>query len=150
MIDALGHELDFGTSDGLPPRAAHCCRMVFFAHTFQDFARSYDAVEKGLETYTREDGTVAPVVRDVLTIGPMIRMVGVVDHTPTYDEMPRGEPRKLWRCIHANESNDYLCDIYERRPHMCRLYPANAPDGKCEFHRCQSTRCPDHPSKVQA
>ena len=150
MIDALGHPLDFGTADGLPPQSGQGCRMVFFAYTFQDFARSYDAVKAGRTTYTREDGVEAEVVKDVLTIGPMIRLVGVVDHIPTYDDMPRTEPRKLWRCVFANAVNDFRCDIYERRPGMCRLYPQNAKDGKCEFTNCGSMHCPDHPRHVHS
>jgi Fe-S-cluster containining protein len=106
----------------------------------------------GMTTFIRpETGETAPVVADVLTIGPMIRLVGVCSENPLGGEkFP--EPRKVWRCIH--NMDDFTCTIYDRRPLMCRSYPqlqaggdVSKTDNVCQYTYCGSTACPGHPSQ---
>ena len=149
MKDVFGHELDWHTTDGAPPMGALCCRGFALTYTFLDYDAAYKAAIAGKSTYTRQDGTEAPIIADVLTVGPALRLVGVVDRNPFAAEgtVERCPPRKIWRCVYNNESNDYRCDIYEKRPSMCVKYPSNTPSGRCEFTTCASTHCPAHSSK---
>jgi Fe-S-cluster containining protein len=144
--DVFGKPLDWGTKDGKPPVGAMCCRGVCLSHPFLDYDASYKSAVAGRKTFCRTDGVESYNIPDVLTVGPMIRLVGVVNRDPFGVRPDLCPPRKVWRCIHANEANDFRCDIYEKRPQMCRMYPANVEGGKCEFKTCGSVHCPNHPS----
>ena len=147
MKDVFGKELNWGTKDGKPPVGGHCCRGVALAYPFLDYDASYKAAAAGKTTFIRQDGAESYLIPDILTVGPMIRLVGVVDRNPFDEDATRCQPRQIWRCIHCNEANGFRCDIYDKRPQMCRKYPANAAGGRCEFLTCGSTHCPNHPSK---
>ena len=146
--DVFGKPLEWATKDGCPPAGAHCCRAVALSYPFLDYDASYKAAVAGNTTFTRQDGAESGLIPDVLTVGPMIRLVGVVDRNPyDPDSVERTVPRKVWRCVHCNEDNGFRCDIYANRPQMCRSYPTSAPEGRCEFRTCGSVHCPNHPSK---
>jgi Fe-S-cluster containining protein len=148
MNDIFGKQLDWGTHDGMPPRGGHCCRGFALQHAFLDYDASYRSAVAGGATYIRQDGVEVPNIADVLTVGPAIRLVGVVDRNPFDADATRCQPRKVWRCVHCREDNGFLCNIYDQRPAMCRAYPGNAPSKRCEFTTCQSTHCPAHPDPV--
>jgi Fe-S-cluster containining protein len=150
MNDVFGKALNWGTADGRPPTGAHCCRGVALAYPFLDYAAAYEAAINGRTTFTRQDGALSELIPDILVVGPMIRMVGVVDRDPFGNNPTLCVPRKIWRCIHCIEADGFRCAIYDKRPQMCRTYPADTPGSKCEFRTCGSTHCPNHPSREAA
>jgi Fe-S-cluster containining protein len=137
QLDIFGKPLDYGTPDNDPPAAGHCCRAVALWWPFIDMHNAYEAVKRGEATFIRSDGVESPIIEDILTIGPMIRLVGVCAGSPLATEKWT-EPRKVWRCIYNGPAPDFKCMIYDRRPQMCRRYP---PNGKCEFTECKSQVC---------
>ena len=146
-LDVFGKPLDFGTQDGEPPVAGHCCHSLVLFWTFDDWVRCYEAASARLTTWTRADGTRHELIPDVLTIAPMLRKVGVCASNPLAPELPFSEPRKVWRCAHQRD--DFTCAIYDRRPAMCRTYPSNADGGRCEFYNCNSTVCQFRPTATK-
>lgn len=142
--DIHSKPLDFGTPGNVKPAGGHCCKCLMLFWTFYDLNASYNSAKAGGTTFKREDGTVVENILDVLTIAPMLRLVGVVNENPLSGGAGC-EPRKVWRCIHCNETNDFKCDIYDRRPMMCRAYPGQSlgnEDGRCQYPYCQSVDCP--------
>lgn len=115
--------------------------------TVEDLRASYEAASKG-ETHFVRPGTSekVPNILDVLTIGPMLRRVGVCDANPLGGDKA-DPPRKIWRCAH--QQADYTCAIYDKRPWMCHQYPKNAEGGLCEYTHCQSVDCPGHRSHYE-
>jgi Fe-S-cluster containining protein len=138
--------LDFGTPSNEPPTSGQCCRALALGWSFLELDASYKAAVAGKETFTLASGKEVPLIPDILTIGPMIRLVGVCEGNPLGGGKYH-EPRKVWRCIHSQP--DFTCGIYDRRPAMCRTYPMNLPLGKCEYLGCQSTLCEFYPGEIR-
>jgi Fe-S-cluster containining protein len=148
LTDVDGRPLDFGTSGNVKPAGGHCCRCLTLWWTFEDLAASYEAAKAGHQTFVRPaTGQVAENVQDILTLGPMLRLVGVCSENPLTGD-PFDEPRKVWRCIHQRD--DFTCGIYETRPEMCRRYPWSSETKVCQYDHCGSTSCPGHRSNVKA
>lgn len=145
VIDIHGKPLDFGTPDGKPPTGGHCCRGFTLFWTFNDLAAAYDAATAGKITFVRPaTGKEVDLPDDILTIGPLVRLVGVCSANPLTGEVFR-DPRKVWRCAH--QLIDYTCAIYDRRPEMCRRYPSSRHGSRCRFLHCQSVDCPAYGTK---
>ena len=142
LLDVFGKPIDFGTPGNVLPRDAHCCHCLALGWAFEEIDASYRSAAAGGTHFTRLDGTVDTNVPDVLTIGPMLRRVGVVAANPLGGG-PFPEPRKVFRCVHIDD--DGLCKIYERRPAMCREYPLNLKGRRCQYLSCQSTVCKFRP-----
>lgn len=51
----------------------------------------------------------------------MIRSLGVHKQNPVNPKIMYHKPREIFRCIHHNRDTG-LCEIYEMRPSVCRLY----------------------------
>jgi Fe-S-cluster containining protein len=141
-----------GEHSNVKPLGGHCCMCLTLYWTFMDLATSYKSAIAGGTTFVRPaTGETVPNVADILTIGPMIRLVGVCDENPlTGDKCD--PPRKIWRCIHNRP--DFTCAIYDKRPLMCRKYPGqqaggdvSKSDNVCQYTYCQSLDCPGHPSQ---
>lgn len=139
--------LDYGTTDGSKPTGAHCCRAFTLFWTFDDLVESYRvATTTDAKTFVRPaTGQKMDLPLDITTLAPMVRLVGVCDRNPLAGDKYR-EPRKVWRCAHQRD--DYLCAIYDRRPQMCRTYPKNQKDGRCQYVHCQSVDCPAYEGKA--
>ena len=151
-VDIHDKPLDFGTPENVKATGGHCCRCLVLYWTFNDLAASHASVLAGKKTFVRPDnGQEVENIADVLTIGPMVRLVGVCSENPLGGEkFP--EPRKVWRCAHNKA--DFTCAIYDKRPTMCRAYPGmqaggdvSKKDNVCQYTYCQSTECPGHPSQ---
>jgi len=144
-VDIFGKPLDFGTKDNSKPTGGMCCQCLVLFWTNADLKASYEAASAGEHTFVRpESGERVQTIADILTIGPMLRRVGVCDENPlTGDKFP--EPRKVYRCAHQRE--DYTCAIYDKRPAMCRAYPETTLDQSshsCQYRHCGSVDCPGH------
>ena len=143
-LDVHDKPLDFGTPGNVVPTVAHCCHAMTLGWAFLELDASYRSAAAGGTQFMRLSGELVPNVPDVLIIGPMLRRVGVCASNPLGGgAFP--EPRKVFRCTHIG--NDGLCRIYERRPQMCRDYPRNLPEGKCEYLSCQSRNCEFWPGR---
>lgn len=130
--------MDFGTLNNDLPTGAHCCRAFTLGWSFQELNASYLAWAAGKKTFRNHDGVDTLLIPDIQILGPMLRLVGVCRGNP----LGKGfypEPRKVWRCVHNRR--DYTCGIYDSRPRMCREYPKNLAEGRCEYSSCQTATC---------
>ena len=148
-LDVRGRPPDYGTPNNNPPAGAHCCYGLALGWAFLEIDASYKSAKSGGTHFTRLDGTVAENIPDVLTLGPMLRLVGVFASNP-FGGGNFPEPRKIWRCAHAGPAPDYRCAIYDRRPALCREYPTNLRSGRCEYLNCQSPVCKFRPQVAAA
>jgi Fe-S-cluster containining protein len=116
-----------------------CCRAFVISGTYGEILRGYDAWLAGAKSSTRHGGGSMDIITDIHLLATMLRPLGLFTENPAtgrkYDK-----PTSLYSCVHLGESGD--CEIYDRRPGMCRNYPYG---GKCEVRGCQWDAVADMP-----
>ena len=107
----------------------HCCRAFPLSVSYGQMLRYYDAWCWGHKDVLLDGGGFGPHGQDVHIIALMIRPLGVFTENPiTRRKFPK--PQMLYRCVHFNQDTGQ-CEIYDRRPAMCRNYPYDAEE--CEY-----------------
>ena len=86
-------------------------------------------------------------VQEIEIIAPMLQYIGYFCLRNVYNtlgDMNLEECAHFYRCIHFGANND-MCQIYDHRPKMCKIYTW------CEHRNtCKSWFCPSHPLNFAA
>lgn len=112
----------------------HCCKAFSLPYSLDDMRRLYKGAvaDLGKRNYTTEDRRLR--LLDMVKIYPiLVPLSGGRPGTHPDGPSRQSGTRYYYTCRHFKDGQ---CTNYERRPQMCRNYPAYHSKELCEYAAC--------------